>query len=99
MLRLSIGLPAAAAFVLLASAASAQTKCVAGYVSAKGDCVSEQAAAAARRQAVIFSEPKISETAYPVLPSSDGAYRYPNQLINIPGAGVTPIGKLAPSGG
>jgi hypothetical protein len=29
---------------------------------------------------IIFSQPKLSYTAYPVLPSSDGLYRYPNQL-------------------
>ena len=35
---------------------------------------------AAIQAAVIFSQPKISLTAYPVLPSADRLYRYPNQL-------------------
>jgi len=48
-------------------------------------------AKSALQAAVIFSQPKISFTAYPVLPSADRLYRYPNQLIpdQLP---VTPIG-------
>lgn len=38
-------------------------------------------ARSALQAAVIFSQPKISYTAYPVLPSADRLYRYPNQLM------------------
>jgi hypothetical protein len=37
-----------------------------------------------RQTGIIFSQPKLSFTAYPVLPSSDWLYRYPNQLIPDP---------------
>jgi hypothetical protein len=93
MLKIQTGLLATAIVVSSAYSASARTVCDHGYVSARGDCVNAQAVAAARRLAVIFSQPKISQTAYPVLPSSDSSYRYPNQLINIPGSGMTPVGK------
>lgn len=63
--------------------ASAQKRCPAGLASS-GDCANEAAARAAVRAAVIFSQPKISTTAYPVLPSSDRLYRYPNQLTTTP---------------
>jgi hypothetical protein len=33
-----------------------------------------------RQTAIIFSQPKISYTHYPVLPSLDWKYRYPNAL-------------------
>jgi hypothetical protein len=32
------------------------------------------------QSAVIYSEPKLSTTHYPVLPSLDWIFRYPNQL-------------------
>jgi len=76
---LQASLIAAASFILLPLAASAQTQCAGGR-AANGDCVNEAMAAAAIQAAVIFSQPKISLTAYPVLPSVDRLYRYPNQL-------------------
>jgi hypothetical protein len=79
LLQLSL-IATAASFALLPSAASAQTRCAGGH-AANGDCVNEAMAAAAIQAAVIFSQPKISLTAYPVLPSLDRLYRYPNQLI------------------
>jgi len=64
----------------LPSAASAQGKCAAG-VAANGDCVNEALAIAAIQAAVIFSQPKISLSAYPIRPQADLRFRYPNQLI------------------
>jgi hypothetical protein len=80
-----------------ASAQTAQNKCD-GTLLGNGDCVSRIAAANARRVGVIFSQPKISETAFPVLPSEDGHYRYPNQLLTTPG-GITRIGVVTPNEG
>jgi hypothetical protein len=37
-----------------------------------------------RQQSIIFSQPKISQTAFPVLPADDLLYRYPHQLIPTP---------------
>jgi len=71
---------AAASLALSPLAASAQVRCDAG-LAASGECVNGAMAASARRTAVIFSQPKISQTAYPVLPSLDRLYRYPNQLM------------------
>ncbi len=78
-LRFSL-IAAAAAFIALPGAASAQSRCSAGQ-AANGGCVNEAMAMAAIQAAVIYSQPKISLTAYPVLPSADRIYRYPNQLI------------------
>ena len=89
LLRLSL-LAAAASFALPLAGASAQTACAFGH-SANGDCVNEAMATSAITSAVIFSQPKISLTAYPVLPSLDRLYRYPNQLIPNP-LGPTRIG-------
>jgi hypothetical protein len=80
-----------------ASAQTAPNKCD-GTLLGNGDCVSSIAAANARRVGVIFSQPKISETAFPVLPSEDGHYRYPNQLLTTPG-GITRIGVVTPNEG
>jgi hypothetical protein len=60
--------------------AVAQTKCPEGRTAA-GACVNPALAALMRQTAIIFSQPKISQTAYPVLPTEDRRYRYPNQLI------------------
>jgi hypothetical protein len=58
---------------------SAQVRCLEGR-TASGECVNAGLAAAMRELGNIFVQPKISYTAYPVLPSSDNLYRYPNQL-------------------
>ena len=79
MIRLLQTSLTAAALVLLPHAISAQPRCAAGH-AANGNCVNEASAFAAIQAAVIFSQPKISLTAYPVLPSADRLYRYPNQL-------------------
>jgi hypothetical protein len=63
--------------------AAAQTPCPEGRTGG-GDCVNPRLAESARRSAVVFAQPKLSYTAFPVLPSSDSLYRYPNQLIPDP---------------
>src|SRR5574339_1093660 len=78
-LKLS-GLVVAGSMALLPSIVQAQTGCAMGK-AASGDCVNEAMARSAVQAAVIFSQPKISFTAYPVLPSADRLYRYPNQLM------------------
>src|SRR5512135_3181589 len=45
-----------------------------------GECVNPALGSSMRQAAIIFSQPKLSYTAYPVLPSDDRLYRYPNQL-------------------
>jgi hypothetical protein len=65
---------------LLAGTAAAQQNCGEGRLS-NGNCVNPGLAASNRQTATIFSQPKISKTAFPVLPSGDRSFRYPNQLI------------------
>jgi hypothetical protein len=65
--------------LLPAGVADAQVRCLEGK-TASGECVNAGLADAMRQIAIIFSQPKLSYTAYPVLPSSDSLYRYPNQL-------------------
>jgi len=65
---------------LLAGAAVAQPNCSEGRRS-NNDCVNPALAASNRQTAIIFSQPKISKTAFPVLPADDRRFRYPNQLI------------------
>jgi hypothetical protein len=60
-------------------AASAQQSCPDGR-TASGQCINPLFADAMRQTAIIFSQPKISYTHYPVLPSLDWKYRYPNAL-------------------
>jgi hypothetical protein len=64
----------------LAGTAVAQSNCSEGRRSS-GDCVNPGLAASNRQTATIFSQPKISKTAFPVLPADDRRFRYPNQLI------------------
>jgi hypothetical protein len=60
-------------------AALAQGACPDGR-TASGQCINPLFADAMRQTAVIFSQPKISYTAYPVLPALDWTFRYPNSL-------------------
>jgi len=76
-------LAAASWSLLLPSAAKAEVKCPEGKTAA-GDCVNPALAAAMRQTAIIFSQPKISQTAFPILPAQDLIYRYPHQLIPSP---------------
>ena len=87
-------LAAATTFALSSSAASAQVKCDGGR-TAGGECVDRELTTSARQSSVIFSQPKISHTAFPVLPSVDNTYRYPHQLIpdQLP---TTPTGTAGP---
>jgi hypothetical protein len=62
-------------------AANAQGTCPEGK-TASGECVNPGFADAMRQTALIFAQPKISFTAFPVLPVQDWTYRYPNQLVN-----------------
>jgi hypothetical protein len=82
----------AAACVLVSGAASAQGACPEGR-AANGQCVNPGLADAMRQTAMIYSQPKISDTQYPVLPSDDGSFRYPNQLNPNP---LQPSGTLTP---
>ena len=63
--------------IVLIAAAMAQT-CGEGRLGSN-ECVNPRLAESARRSAIIFSQPKLSYTAFPVLPSGDSLYRYPNQ--------------------
>jgi hypothetical protein len=78
--------------------AAAQTPCPEGRTRG-GECANPQLAQSARRSAVIFAQPKLSTTAFPVLPSNDSLYRYPNQLIPDP-LKAAPLGPfvLGPGG-
>jgi hypothetical protein len=76
-------LTAVSCLLLLPTTANAQVKCPEGK-TASGDCVNPGLAAAMRQTAIIFSQPKISQTAFPILPLQDLIYRYPHQLIPSP---------------
>jgi hypothetical protein len=69
----------AAALVAAPGATHAQANCPEGR-TANGQCVNPGLAQAMQQNAVIFSQSKISTTHYPLLPSDDTKYRYPNQL-------------------
>jgi hypothetical protein len=73
--------------------ASAQSRCAEGK-AINGKCVQSDLALAMRRTSVIFSQPKISQTAFPILPTQDLEYRYPHQLIPDP---LRPAPAFVPS--
>jgi hypothetical protein len=73
----------ACSLALWSGTANAQVRCKEGRLT-KELCANASLATAMREVAIIFSQPKISQTAFPVLPSGDRAYRYPNQLIPDP---------------
>jgi hypothetical protein len=79
---------------LATGAANAQVRCQEGR-TASGQCVNPGLADTMRQSAVIFSQPKLSYTAFPILPADDRSYRYPNQLIPPPNA-IAPTGILLP---
>jgi hypothetical protein len=68
-----------AALVGAPGATHAQAKCLEGR-TATGQCINPGLANALQQNAIIFSQSKISQTHYPVLPSDDRKYRYPNEL-------------------
>jgi len=84
-----------AAIGLMPFAASAQNSCTEGRTGSR-QCVNPSLAGSMRQSAVIYSQPKLSYTHYPVLPSLDWMFRYPNQLNPNP-MNPSPVGK--PSGG
>jgi hypothetical protein len=79
------------------SVAGAQGACAEGRTSS-GECVNPGLADAMRQAAVIYSQPKLSYTHYPVLPSLDWIFRYPNQLNPDP-LKPSPAGTLGGGGG
>ena len=84
--------------LVVAGPTRAQVGCTEGR-TASGQCVDAPLAATARRSSILFSQPKISYTAYPILPTGDSVYRYPNQLNPNP-LNVAPLGPfiLGPGG-
>ena len=58
----------------------AQTGCPEGRTGS-GECVNAGLATAVQQIGVIFSQPKISYTAFPLLPTGDNQFRYPYNLI------------------
>jgi len=74
-------------------AAGAQAACTEGRTSS-GECVNPGLADAMRQAAIIYSQPKLSYTHYPVLPSLDWIFRYPNQLNPDPlkPSAIAPVG-------
>jgi hypothetical protein len=85
MKRIAVTLSTIVALSMLAPAVASaqQVKCPEGQ-TASGECVPPNLAARLRTTAIIFAQPKISQTAYPVLPADDWQYRYPNQVIPTP---------------
>src|SRR5262249_10643460 len=71
-----------------------ENACSAGRTAGQ-ECIDPGLFALALQAAVIFSQPKISHTAFPVLPSADRLYRYPNQLIPDQ-LRITPVGTPPP---
>ena len=69
----------AACLVIVPVTALAQTVCSEGR-TASGACVNPSLAGSMRQISIITSQPLISYTHYPVLPSLDMLVRYPNQL-------------------
>ena len=64
--------------------------------TANGQCVNAGLANSMRQDALIFSQPKISSTAFPILPSQDYDYRYPHNVIPDPNRPAS-IGTAFPS--
>jgi hypothetical protein len=88
-----IGAGLLAAALLLPGAAAAQGTCPAGR-TASGQCVNPGLAQGMQQSAIIFSQPSISFTAFPILPVDDLQFRYPNQVVPnqlLPAPTGTPI--------
>ena len=88
----------AATCVLVSGAALAQGACPEGR-AANGQCVNPGLADTMRQVGVIYSQPKISYTHYPLLPSDDWNRRYPNELNPDPQQPAITLSPLVPSGG
>jgi hypothetical protein len=79
--------------LLVPEAAMAQARCPEGKAF-NGNCVNRGLATSMRQTSIVFAQPKISQTAFPVLPGLDLLYRYPHQLIPDP---LKPAPAFAPS--
>jgi hypothetical protein len=79
MNRLSLAITLTAFGLLAIEPATAQNGCPAGR-TLTGQCVNPGLAESQQQAAVIYSQPLISHTHYPVLPALDWIFRYPNQL-------------------
>lgn len=81
---------------LASTSAMAQARCTEGRLPS-GQCVNPALADTMRQLSVVFAQPKISETAFPILPSGDSIFRYPNSLIpNFTKPSPTGVGISAP---
>lgn len=67
------------AFLLSPGSILAQANCIEG-TTATGQCLNPGLAQASRQTAIIYSQPNISQSHYPVLPNDDFNFRYPNAL-------------------
>jgi hypothetical protein len=81
--RLTTILIAASSLILSYGVLGAQVKCPEGKAFS-GSCVNPALAASMRQTSIIYSQPKLSQTAFPVLPAGDLEYRYPHALIPNP---------------
>jgi hypothetical protein len=70
----------AAVCAVAPGAVQAQGACPEGRM-ANGQCINPLLAESMRQAAMIFSQPKASQTAFALLPSFDWIFRYPHQLI------------------
>lgn len=61
------------------SIAAAQQKCPEGR-SANGTCVNPGLITSARQTSIVFAQPKISQTAFPILPAEDPKFRLLQQF-------------------
>jgi hypothetical protein len=86
---------AAGSLLVPCAATHAQVNCPEGR-AANGQCVNPLMAAAIREAAILFSQARISSTAYPVLPTGDSSYRYPHNIIRVPQI-VNTTGTAAPT--
>ena len=79
-LRLTAAFVTLCGLLVLSASAHAQVRCLEGRTSS-GECANAALAATVRHTAIIFAQPKISSTAFPVLPADDYSVRYPYNLI------------------
>jgi len=83
----------AAALTGLAAPAHAQSPCPEGRTFS-GECVKPDLARTMRKSAIIYSLPKFSHTAPPLLPSEDGEYYVPpdyNEMHQLFGVGAASV--------
>jgi hypothetical protein len=71
-------LAALSVLVTLPAGANASVRCL-EHKTMSGRCIDPTQSV--RQDGMVFSQPKISQTAYPVLQSNDSRYRYPNNLL------------------